>query len=91
MQVTEQDMIVEQIALDPWLSKQEWSLTPAPDGQLILRVYVDDFNEIPFGRVRNVGCQIIYESNEPLYAPGARLTPSQKSEFACEQRGMKER
>jgi hypothetical protein len=89
VELTEQNRIWEQVDLDPWLSRQERILTKAPDGNPILRVYVDDPREVPFGRVRNIGCQIIYEPNYITNVAAER--PIDTSPLTCEQRGLKER
>lgn len=89
-EMTEEQRIWEQSDIDPWLCRYERGLGHAPDGSFIMRVYLDDSGAIPFGHVRNVGCQIIYEPNflhsvykqEPIY---------DTSTLACEQRGLKER
>lgn len=86
----EQDRIWEQVDLDPWLSRQERLLTRAPDDNYILRVYIDDPRQIPFGHIRNVGCQIVYHPN---YLTSLSTVPPKYRDagFTCEQRGLKER
>lgn len=90
-ELTEQDRIQEQVDLDPWLSRQERVLTRQPDGSHVLRVYLDDLREIPFGEVRSVGCQVVYHCNDVFYPLGKVPPRPNPNPLPCELRGMKER
>ena len=93
-QLTSQDKIMEQVDLDPWLSRQEAVLGKQPDGSFVYRVYLDDLRAIPVGNVRKIGCQIVYVSNDRFKTIAELVEGPQDPNpegFTCDQRGMKER